>query len=241
MKAGNPYLPDAPLIGFPDPAGASPEGIVAVGGELSPAMLLSAYHQGIFPWFSDDDPLLWWSPDPRCLLEPGGFHCSRRLARTLRQGRFRVTLDRDFAAVMEACAAIPRRHEEGTWITPEMREAYGELHRLGFAHSVEVWSGGGLAGGLYGVSLGRAFFGESMFSRERDASKAALAVLSRVLGDAGFRFIDCQIYTPHLGSLGAFTLPRRDFLSRLQAVLAFPSWCGSWSAAFTGDTAEILQ
>ncbi len=199
---------------FPDPRYASREGLVAIGGDLSPQLLLNAYWHGIFPWFDDDrGPVLWWSPDPRAVLTPADMKISRSLAKRLRRGDYTVTMDTDFPAVVESCAA-PRKGG-GTWITPAMRGAYAHLSELGFAHSVEAWYEGDLVGGLYGVSLGRMFFGESMFSRRPDASKVALAHLSRQLAAWDFELIDCQIITDHLKSLGARPMRRTEFLDRL--------------------------
>lgn len=222
--------PEAPPQAFPDPRHAldSPNGLLAAGGSLAPERLVAAYRQGIFPWYSDGQPLLWWSPDPRMLLYPGALHLSRSLARRLRAGGFQVTLDRDFPAVIAGCAA-PRRDEPGTWITTDMRRAYEELHRRGLAHSVEVWQGAALAGGLYGVSLGAAFFGESMFSRADDASKVALAWLAGQLRRWSFRFIDCQLPTPHLQRLGGVPVPREAFLAELVRAVGEASRTGSWS------------
>jgi leucyl/phenylalanyl-tRNA---protein transferase len=187
-----------------------PEGLLAAGGDLSAPRLLAAYRRGIFPWYSTGQPVLWWSPDPREVLLPGEFRCSRSLAKTLRNRGFEVTFDRNFAAVVDACAAR-RDHSAGTWITPEMRAAYCELHARGRAHSVEVSFGGALVGGLYGVLMGQVFFGESMFSRERDASKVALARLVERALVAGLQLIDCQLPTPHLRSLGSRPMPRTEF------------------------------
>ena len=199
---------------FPDPRYASREGLVAVGGDLSPQLLLSAYGHGIFPWFDDDrGPVLWWSPDPRAVLAPADMRISRSLAKRLRRRDYSVTMDTDFAAVVEGCAAP--RNGGGTWITPAMRGAYARLAELGFAHSVETWRDGALVGGLYGVSLGRMFFGESMFSRRADASKVALAHLARQLAAWKFELIDCQIINNHLKSLGARPMRRTEFLDRL--------------------------
>ncbi len=187
-----------------------PEGLLAAGGDLSVTRLLAAYRRGIFPWYSTGQPVLWWSPDPREVLLPGEFRRSRSLAKTLRNRGFEVTFDRDFTAVVDACAAR-REHSAGTWITPEMHAAYCELHARGRAHSVEVRLDGALVGGLYGVLMGRVFFGESMFSRERDASKAALARLVERALVAGLQLIDCQLPTPHLRSLGSKPMPRSEF------------------------------
>jgi leucyl/phenylalanyl-tRNA--protein transferase len=187
-----------------------PSGLLAAGGDLSIERLLAAYRRGIFPWYSPGQPVLWWSPDPRAVLFPGEFRCSRSLAKTLRNGGFESAIDTDFAQVIAACAA-PRPQSLGTWITPEMLEAYIELHRRGYAHSVETWRGRQLVGGLYGVRLGGVFFGESMFSRESDASKVALARLVAACQAAGIAVIDCQMPSPHLESLGSRRIPRARF------------------------------
>ena len=192
-----------------------PAGLLAAGGDLSPQRLLAAYRRGIFPWYSPGQPVLWWSPDPRAVLFPEEFRCTRSLAKTLRNGGFSTSLDCDFAAVIGGCAA-PRAASPGTWITSEMRAAYLRLHELQYAHSVEVWHGDELAGGLYGVRLGGVFFGESMFSRQRDASKVALAHLVAVCRRNALSVIDCQLPSRHLASLGARAIPRRQF----QALLA---------------------
>lgn len=211
---------DRPIAGasaFPDPAAGPREGPLAQGGAIVPALLLDAYAHGIFPWFgSDREAVLWWSPDPRAVLRPAALRISRSLAKRLRAGRYRVTADQAFAAVVAGCAA-PRRDRSGTWITPRMMDGYIALHRLGYAHSVEVWQGEALAGGLYGVSLGRMFFGESMFSAVADASKVALAHLARQLAAWRFTLIDCQIMNDHLASLGARPMPRRRFLELVAA------------------------
>ncbi|HWK54488.1 MAG TPA: leucyl/phenylalanyl-tRNA--protein transferase [Hyphomicrobiales bacterium] len=232
MSLPLPWL-DPDSVWFPDPATAlvEPNGLLAVGGDLSPARLLAAYQQGIFPWFEAGQPPLWWSPDPRMVLFPAEFHASRSLRKTLRSDRFTVTSDRDFAAVTAGCAA-PRHGSAGTWLIPPMRRAYQELHRLGYAHSVEVWQDDALVGGLYGVALGQVFFGESMFSRQSDASKVAMAVLVDRLPTAGYRLIDCQVSNPHLESLGARNIARRDFLQLLPAATALPpvpAWPVEWS------------
>ena len=205
-------------FGFPDPADAEPDGLLAVGGDLSPRRLIAAYAQGIFPWYSEGSPILWWSPDPRCMLLPERFHLPRSLARTLRRGTFRCTMDRAFEDVLEGCAG-GRRAEDGTWLLPEMRAAYLQLHRLGLAHSFEAWHNDELAGGLYGVLLGRVFFGESMFYRVPDASKAALAFLVETLKTRGVELIDCQQVTNNLVRFGAEALPRATFLELLSRAL----------------------
>ncbi|MCE1242579.1 leucyl/phenylalanyl-tRNA--protein transferase [Oryzomicrobium sp.] len=204
-----------------------PNGLLAAGGELSAAWLLAAYRRGIFPWYGNDQPILWWSPDPRMVLFPGEFKLSRSLARRLRQGRlasgpYQVRLDTAFAEVMAACADMPRPGQDGTWIVPAIHRAYGELHELGRAHSVEVWVEERLVGGLYGVAIGRMFYGESMFSRESDASKVALAHLVRFLHSHRFGLIDCQMRTPHLASLGAREIPRGEFEAWLAELTGAP-------------------
>ena len=216
------------LPAFPDPRRAGPEGLLAVGGDLSPERLLLAYSMGIFPWYSEGEPILWWSPDPRLVLEPRSFHASRSLRRALRRQRYETRADTVFAEVIDRCARKARPGQDGTWITPEMRKAYVDLHRLGFAHSVESFEGGSLAGGLYGISLGSAFFGESMFSESANASKAALACLAANLAAWDFDFIDCQVPTRHLVGLGAREVPRSEFLSRLEAALAKTTRPGPW-------------
>ncbi|WP_084457001.1 leucyl/phenylalanyl-tRNA--protein transferase [Desulfogranum mediterraneum] len=209
---------------FPPPQLAEPEGLLAVGGDLSPERLLSAYRSGIFPWYSQGEPLLWWSPAPRLVLFPEEFHLPRRLARTIRQGRFRLTADTAFSAVIAACARTIRRDEPGTWITPEMQQAYIRLHELGHAHSIECWQGGKLAGGLYGVALDGVFFGESMFTRVRDASKVALAQLVHHAPGLGLAVIDCQMTTRHLLGFGAREVEREVFLSLLaQHIRSIPA------------------
>lgn len=189
---------------------AEPNGLLAAGGDLSIERLLKAYSRGIFPWFDDDQPILWWSPDPRAVLFPQDLHISRSLHKTLRSGRFRVTLDQNFDAVIRACSA-PRKGAQGTWITEDIIDAYNALHARGFAHSVECWHQNELVGGLYGVALGKLYFGESMFSRMTDASKVAFVHLVRQLEQWGFPLIDCQIMNPHLASLGATLMPRATF------------------------------
>ncbi|HZW26012.1 MAG TPA: leucyl/phenylalanyl-tRNA--protein transferase [Gallionella sp.] len=195
-----------------------PNGLLAAGGDLTPARLLDAYRHGIFPWFSPGDPVLWWSPDPRMVLIPAEFKLSRSLARVIRNGGFEVRMDTAFETVMRACAA-PRAGQNGTWIQEDMIAAYCALHELGCAHSVETWRDGDLVGGLYGVAIGRMFYGESMFSREANASKVALAHLARQLDRWEFGMIDCQMNTPHLASLGAREIPRAEFVERLQELV----------------------
>jgi leucyl/phenylalanyl-tRNA--protein transferase len=195
-----------------DPARADDMGLVAVGGDLKPATLLRAYRCGVFPWFSDGDPILWWSPDPRAIIELDGLHVSRRLRRTIRSGKFRITINRDFAGVIDACAD----RAEGTWITAEMREAYLELHRLGWAHSIEAWHAGVLAGGIYGVAIGGFFAGESMFTRVSNASKVALAALVERLRERRFQLFDIQFTTDHTIRMGATVIRRLEYLQRLR-------------------------
>lgn len=214
-----------------DTALARPNGLLAAGGDLSPLRILAAYRCGIFPWYSAGDPILWWSPNPRMVLFPAELKLSRSLTKTLRNLSYTVHLDTAFADVIHACATIPRNGNPGTWIAAEMQSAYHELHHLGYAHSVETWIDGKLAGGLYGVALGGIFYGESMFSRARDASKIALAHLCVHLNRLGFGIIDCQMETTHLASLGARPIPRDDFIAVLDAFAATGNAPGRWPAA----------
>lgn len=213
---------------FPAPQDAEPDGLLAVGGDLSPRRLLLAYAMGIFPWYAAGQPILWWSPDPRLVLELQDFHVSRRMRQILRRGTFRVTLDQDFSAVIRACASVDRPGQDGTWITTDMQRAYIELHELGFAHSVESWLDDELVGGVYGVSLGRAFFGESMFSRASNASKVALATLVERLSRWDFHFLDAQVTTAHMLTLGAKELSRETFLMKLEGALRSTTRRGHW-------------
>ena len=213
---------------FPNPEWSNPEGLLAVGGDLGLKRLLLAYQLGIFPWYSDDSPILWWSPPQRCVIDPDGFHVSRSLRRLLRQERFAVTFDRAFEEVVYACAETRLRSGEGTWITPDMLRAYCALHEAGFAHSAEVWDAGELVGGIYGVSLGRAFFGESMFKRVANASKVAFCRLTQQLHKWQFQLIDCQMTNPHLQRLGAYEISRATFLQRLVQAQQFPTRRGKW-------------
>ena len=208
---------------------AEPSGLLAIGGSLSPERLLKAYARGIFPWYSPEDPLLWWSPDPRTVLFPEEFHCPRRLQRTVRRQRFTVRSDTSFAQVIETCATIPRQHEKGTWITAEMQTAYIQLHQEGFAHSIETWQDNQLVGGLYGVSLGRCFFGESMFSQASDASKTALAVMVQKLLEWNFLFIDCQFQTEYLSHFGTREISRHKYLKLLEHAMRHPTKHGPWN------------
>ena len=213
---------------FPSPEEAEPSGLLAVGGDLAPERLLLAYSLGIFPWPLVTEPLLWFSPDPRMAVRPAELRVSRSLRKTLRRGAFEVRLDSAFAEVVQRCAAVPRRGDVGTWITPALAAAYQRLHELGFAHSAEAWQAGELVGGLYGVSLGGAFFGESMFAERSDASKIAFVTLARQLEAWGFDLIDCQVHTEHLARFGACEWPRRRFLAALAESLARSSRRGRW-------------
>jgi len=218
---------DAP---FPSVAHAlrEPNGLLAAGADLSPQRLLAAYRRGIFPWFSAGEPILWWSPDPRMVLLPDAMKISRSLAKTLRHADYTVRLDSAFAQVIAACSATPRAGQSGTWIVPEMQAAYLRLHGLGHAHSVETWREGKLIGGLYGIAIGGAFFGESMFSWATDASKIALVHLCKHLISRRFGIIDCQMETTHLKSLGARPIPRSDFLARVAALVETGDLPGRW-------------
>lgn len=224
-----------------DTALRDPNGLLAAGGELTPSRLLNAYQQGIFPWFSAGDPVLWWSPDPRMVLVPDEFKLSRSLHKKLRRQEFEITTDTAFCAVIQACASAPRAGQNGTWIVDDIINAYSELHQLGHAHSVECWltdkkQQRQLVGGLYGVCLGRMFYGESMFSRATDASKVAFAHLVRWLQENRVELIDCQMKTDHLASLGAREIPRKDFSARLEVLQGLPEvhwiqgpWTFDWS------------
>jgi leucyl/phenylalanyl-tRNA--protein transferase len=213
---------------FPDPSEATPEGLLAYGGDLSPGRLVSAYASGVFPWYSSG-PILWFSPDPRMVLLPERLHVGRSLRRTLAREPFALSMDTAFEPVIRACAEQPRPGQDGTWITEEMIGAYVDLHRLGLAHSVEAWRDGELVGGLYGVSLGRAFFGESMFARAGDASKVAFVRFVRQLEAWEFTLIDCQVHTAHLERFGAEMWPRPRFLGALARALEGPTRPGPWS------------
>ena len=214
---------------FPNPREGSEEGLLAYGGDLNPLRLLKAYESGIFPWFSEDDPILWWSPNPRLVLYPDEFKESKSLRRVIRNKGFEIRFDTNFEAVISHCAEVPRQGQSGTWLIEEMKEAYIELHQMGFAHSVETYYQGELVGGLYGVSMGKAFFGESMFSLMSNASKVALKILSNIFVEKGYDFIDCQVETSHLMNLGARLIHRDEFLDALDLSLQKPSDLGSWS------------
>ena len=233
--------PDAPATAFPAVATATADGLLAIGGDLSPARLIAAYRRGIFPWYSAGEPILWWSPAPRMVMSPDQLHLGRSLRKRLRQQPYQITLDHAFSAVIAGCAA-PRAGADGTWITAAMIDAYCQLHRLGYAHSVEAWQEGLLVGGLYGIAIGQIFFGESMFSRANDASKIAFAHLVQQLQQWRFALIDCQMETAHLRRFGATAVPREQFLGQLQAhidqpSLATPVWHldPSVAAALTGN------
>jgi len=214
---------------FPPPDAAEPNGLLAVGGDLSARRLLGAYARGIFPWYSEGQPILWHSPNPRFVLLPEGLHVAASLKKTLKRKPYEVRLDTAFAQVIDACSRTPRPGQDGTWITEEMKDAYVALHRLGLAHSAEAWRGSELVGGLYGVSLGSAFFGESMFAHAPDASKVAFATLVGWLKAQGFTLVDCQVYTDHLARFGAEEWPRKRFLTALETALEAPTLRGKWS------------
>ena len=213
---------------FPDPNQADQSGLLAVGGDLSSNRIIKAYEQGIFPWFSEGDPILWWSPDPRMILFPEKLNVSKSLRQSLNNSNFEVTFDKSFVDVVTHCSNIPRKDQDGTWITKEMKQAYLNLHELGYAHSVETWLDGELVGGLYGISLGHAFFGESMFYTRRDASKIALYHLTEKIINWGFFFIDAQIETDHMQRMGAENISRNDFLKLLNKALKHKTKKGKW-------------
>jgi leucyl/phenylalanyl-tRNA--protein transferase len=214
---------------FPDPREASDEGLLAYGGDLSPNRLLNAYRKGIFPWFNEGDPILWWSPNPRLILYPDEFKVSKSFRKVLRNSNYSVKFDANFEQTIKMCAKT-REHKEGTWLTRDMQNAYIELHNMGFAHSVEVYRDDRFIGGLYGVAMGKGFFGESMVSLEPNGSKIALKALSDVLSSKGYYFIDCQVPTKHLQSLGAKLIDRDIFLDQLEDALNSANDIGSWSS-----------
>jgi leucyl/phenylalanyl-tRNA--protein transferase len=226
-----PWLVDDAPFPSVESALVDPNGLLCAGGNLSPERILSAYRQGIFPWFSAGQPILWWSPDPRMVLFPDEFKVSRSLRKTLKSGHYEIRLDNDFAGVINRCAHTERPGQPGTWITPEMRNAYLRLHELGWAHSVETWQEGILTGGLYGLAIGKMFYGESMFSLRSDASKIAAAHLARFLGYQEFGMVDCQMRTDHLASLGAREIPRVVFLEQLQRLCQVPATPARWPVA----------
>lgn len=231
-------LIDEPV--FPPPHRADPSGLLAVGGDLTARRLLEAYRSGVFPWYSSEDPILWWSPDPRCVLFPGELRISHSMRPVLNSGRFEVTFDSDFRSVISHCARVKRGKGEGTWITAEMKAAYCELHAAGHAHSVEVWERGDLAGGLYGVCVGGVFSGESMFALKPNASKVALIRLVERLAAWEFAAIDCQVHSDHLERLGAREIPRAEFLHILRGALRHPAVIGSWAACEAGRAGQAI-
>ena len=231
LRQGDPFPPVESALRDPD-------GLLAAGDDLSPERLLAAYVRGIFPWFGGDDPVLWWSPDPRAVLWLPDLHVSRSLRRTIRSAGYRVTVDTAFPRVIAACAA-PRDADGDTWITAGMATSYEALARLGYAHSVEVWSGSALIGGLYGVAIGRMFYGESMFSRRPGASKVALVYLVRQLEQWGFELIDCQVFSTHLASLGASTIPRTAFVEAVDRLASMPAVLSPW--ALTPSLSETVR
>jgi leucyl/phenylalanyl-tRNA--protein transferase len=222
------WLSDDELI-FPHPTLANPDGILAVGGDLSPERIILAYDNGIFPWFNEEDPIIWWSPDPRFVLYPSKLKVSKSMRKVLRDEVFQITFDTAFEEVIKACSKIPRGGQEGTWITEDMVDAYIQLHELGFAHSVEVRQNGVLVGGLYGIALGRCFSGESMFAKVSNASKAGFITLVKELEAIGFDMIDCQTHSNHLESLGAESITRDDFLSFLEKNQEKETLRGNWT------------
>ena len=216
-------------LSFPAVEQATSEGLLAIGGDLRPERLLEAYRRGIFPWYNEDQPILWWSPDPRTVLFPERLHVSRSLKRSLRPGHFAITFDTCFESIVRQCAGPrPQYPEGGTWITPAMIEAYTALHREGYAHSIETWQDGRLVGGLYGVAIGRAFFAESMFTKVDDASKVALVCLVRQLEAWSFRIVDCQQSSPHVLRLGAEEIPRRSYIEHVATAVAVAGRPGPW-------------
>ena len=210
-------------LNFPSPDLAEENGLLAAGGDLSPERLIQAYRSGVFPWYNPGEPILWWSPDPRFIIEPERFHVPRRLARTIRQDRFKFTIDAAFEDVIRSCSALRNESRTGTWLSPEMVEAYIRLYELGIAHSAEVWAGDELSGGLYGIVLGKVFFGESMFSIKKDASKTAFVNFVRTLFSLDCQLIDCQLPSRHLAQFGAMGMPRKEFISKLKVLVDAPS------------------
>lgn len=229
-------LPDD-TYDFPDPEGAE-DGIVAVGGDLNPQRLISAYLDGIFPWYNDDEPIIWWSPDPRCVLIPQEMKISKSMRQLFKKQLYKVTFDQDFSSVIRYCADVRYKNRDATWINQEIIQSYTELHKMGIAHSVEVWNEQGeLVGGLYGLAMGKCFFGESMFHIQPNASKYGFIALVQNLADRGYELIDCQVYNPHLESLGATVIPRTIFLSLLDNYIENEIYTGKW----TGWSFESLQ
>ncbi len=216
---------------FPDPnlALSEPDGLLAIGGDLKPERILEAYKQGIFPWYSDDEPILWWSPNPRMVIYPEQLHISKSLKKSLKKSSYRITFDTYFEAVIRACAGTTRNRQDGTWITPELLAAYTALHHAGVAHSIEVWNGSQLVGGLYGLAIGQVFFGESMFSKESNTSKMAMVFLCELLLKWQYQLIDCQVHTNHLSSLGAINIPRTEFLAHIETWVVTPPSANAWN------------
>lgn len=215
--------------GFPNVEEAE-DGLLAIGGDLTPERLIQAYYSGVFPWFSDDEPIMWWAPDPRFVLIPENLKVSKSMRNILNRKKFKVTFDTAFKDVINNCQKSPRKEQDGTWITEEMKQAYTDLHKKGIAHSVEVWENNKLVGGLYGLSMGAAFFGESMFSKVSNASKVALISLIKNDFNFKFDFIDCQIHTEHLATMGAEEIPRSNFMKLLASALQEESFIGSWTS-----------
>ncbi len=213
---------------FPDPELADPEGLLGVGGDLDPDRVLLAYRNGIFPWYSAEQPILWWSPDPRMVLPTEALHLPKSLAKRLRKGDLRCTMDQRFGDVITACATVPRPGQDGTWITPELVQSFIELHRRGHAHSVECWQEDRLVGGLYGISVGRLFCGESMFADVSDASKVAFVRLVQQLQRWDVPLVDCQVHTDHLARFGATEVPRTEFLTKMRTLVGQPGRLGPW-------------
>jgi leucyl/phenylalanyl-tRNA--protein transferase len=232
-------IPEVSL--FPPTEEAEDDGLLAVGGDLTKERLLAAYSKGIFPWYEVGQPILWWSPDPRLVLTPETLKISRSLRKILRKQQFEIRFDTAFEKVIKACADVRTEQGEGTWIIPEMQQAYTELHQDGFAHSVESWLDGELVGGLYGISLGQCFFGESMFSTRNDSSKVALVALVEFSREVGIRMIDCQMTTPHLLSLGASEIQRKEFLKNLKILLEQPTLKGSWNNSSASIKTKLFQ
>jgi leucyl/phenylalanyl-tRNA--protein transferase len=232
-----PWMESTESFTFPDAESASIEGIVCFGGNLSPGMVLSAYRQGIFPWYGENEPILWWSPNPRFVLLPELLHVSESAKKLVRKklvhkAEWSLTIDKNFAAVISSCAEIERPKQNGTWILPDMIEAYERLNMKGYAHSVEIWEQEDLVGGLYGISLGTAFFGESMFSRRSGASKVGFLALAMFLFEKGFSFIDCQVHTDYLAGMGAVEIQRRIYLRMLSEAIMRPGVTGNWNRLF---------
>ena len=226
-------------LAFPSPDQADAEGLLAIGGDLVPQRLVLAYSTGIFPWYNEGEPILWWSPDPRMVIRPEEFRPSKSLRKWARKHSFRLSMDEDFESVLRACSRIPRPRQGGTWITNDMVEAYLALHEVGVAHSIECWEGDCLVGGLYGLSLGNVFFGESMFSAASNASKLAFWALNQYAESTGLEFIDCQLHNSHLESLGAYTIPRKEYLQWLYAALQHDTRMGPWTKDFLSHTRSL--